>query len=266
MADVIIMISGKKLPAHSQFLASQSRLFESLMRATDNTFSKAEPLTISTPLEGYQEADVMTFLRHVYKQQPLQSEKEAWGLLPIADQFDSPSLTGKAIEIIEAAQGDSLFSHSDKDVLDWWHLAERFNLQSFKARCVTAVAQHFETLQHDARLLQLKPAAALALMKALQQVVQDRTRQYWVEDMSTHGTPGRYYIKHYFCSANKCSGHIVSVGWGRMRGPASIRELHHKTSPDCCPGAHKPTMGIEASSFTSKPVVMKDFEDYARRC
>ncbi len=171
MADVVLAVNKKKLPAHSQFLASQSRLLEGLLQDTNSTFSKQTPLVISTPLEGYKESDVLTFLRHVYKDQPVQSEQEALSLLQIADQFDSPGLTEKAVMVLEAAQGNSLFSSrsSGKDVLDWLHVAERFNLSSFKIRCIRAVAQQFEVLQHDKRLLQLQPATAVELMQAIQQ-------------------------------------------------------------------------------------------------
>ena len=266
MADVVLVVNGKRLPAHSQFLASQSRLFESLLKDTGSTFSKVEPLIISSPLQTYREVDVVTFLRHVYKDQPLQSEQEAWDLLPIADQFDSPSLCGKAVLVIEAAQGNSLFSNSSKDVIAWWQLADRFNLHSFKSRCVKAVAQQFETLQHDARLLELKPAAAVELMQALQQVLQDRTRVYWVRDTSLHGCPGTYLFKHYFCTANRCSGHSVSVGWGsRFTGGDGGYELKHKTKPERCPGAQVPAIGVDVNSAKSKECNMKAFESQAIR-
>ena len=109
---------------------------------------------ISSHLDGYSMTDVLTFLQHVYKDLPLNCEQEAWELLPIADPSDLPTLTDKAIVVIEAVQG-STFLHSStstRDVFDWWRLAARVNLVSFRQRCITAVAKHFEVLQHDQRL------------------------------------------------------------------------------------------------------------------
>ena len=267
MADVVLVVNGRRFPAHSQFLASQSRLLESLLQDTGSTFSKMQPLVICSPLQGYQEADALTFLRHVYKDQPLQSEEEAWNLLQIADQFDSPSLTGKAVVVIEAAQGDNLFINSRKDVIEWWHMAEHFSLCSFKSRCVRAVAQRFETLQHDSRLLQLKPEAAVELMQALQQIVEERTRVYWCAEMGSHSCPGTYILKHYFCSANRCAGHAGQVGWGSVyTGGDGGTVLKYKTEPTCCPEAKVPTVGINVSSKSLKKTDMTAFEKEASRC
>ena len=260
LADVLLQVDGKRLPAHSQFLASQSRLFEGLLQDTDGTFCKRAPLVISTPLQHYREIDVLTFLRHIYKDQQLQSEQEAWELLPIADQFDSPSLTEKAVTVIEAAQGTSLFSNANnnKDVFDWWHLAERFNLHSFKSRCVQAVAQRFEMMQHDKRMLELQPQAAVDLMHAIQQLLQERTKVYYSLGSRCQGDNNTVVIKHYFCTANSCPGHSVSVRFGpRYMGGDGGTVLKHVLGEECCLGAQIPEFGIDATRHQLKQVDMK---------
>ena len=260
LADVLLQVDDKQLPAHSQFLASQSRLFEGLLRDTGGTFCKREPLVISTPLQSYRKIDVLTFLRHVYKDQQLQSEQEAWELLPIADQFDSPSLTEKAVTVIEAAQGTSLFSNANnnKDVLDWWHLAERFNLHSFKSRCVRAVAQRFEVMQHDKRMLELQPQAAVDLMQAIQQILQERTKVYYAQGYTCSSDKDTTIIKHYFCTANSCPGHSVSVRFGpRYMGGDGGTVPKGVSGEECCLGAQIPEFGVDASHHQSRQVDMK---------
>ncbi len=197
---------------------------------------------LSSPLDGYSLTDVLTFLQHVYKDLPLTSEQEAWDLLPIADQFDSPTLTDKAISAIESAQGSTFLERStrNRDVFDWWHLADRFNLVSFRQRCIRAVAKRFEVLQQDHRLLSLQPSAAVELMQALQHVIADRTRLYTVsqkDDWVHQSTEWQFY----FCTANSCPGHqmksevavntqvAMEAGYSRKKqGLGAVPALKHQ--------------------------------------
>jgi hypothetical protein len=169
LADVILVVENQSFPAHSQYLASHSRLLYNLL-ADCPPFSRLQPLIIRRELEGYKLADVQTFLRHSYKDTTVGSDKEAWQLLQIADQFDSPSLMEKAVGFLETAQGDS-FLQADcgpKGALHWLQMAERFGLTKFSQRCTKFVAEHFEVLQHDSRFSELPAAACLSIMKELQ--------------------------------------------------------------------------------------------------
>ncbi len=264
LADVLLLVAGEQLPAHSQFLASQSRLFEGLLQDTGGTFNKTKPLVISAPLQGYRSSDVLTFLRHVYKDQQLQSEQEAWDLLPVADQFDSPSLTEKALVIIEQSQGTSFFSNanSNKDALYWWQLAKRFNLHSFKLRCIQAVAQRFDVLQHDKRLLELQPQAAVHLMQAIQQLMQARNKVYYATECpnplctSDKTTTINMY---YFCTSNSCPQHSVQAAFAPRYTGGDGGIVGGFRGELCCSGAQIPEVGVDVGHSQSKQVKMNSY-------
>ena len=258
MADVVFEIAGKRLPAHSQFLASQSRLIQGLLQDT-GPISQQNPLILSSALQGHSLEGVLTFLQHTYKDLPLTTEKEAWDLLPIADQFDSPSLTDKAVSVIESSHGFNFFDQpcNGKDALDWWQLAERFGLLDFKARCIEAVARHFEALQHDDRLLQLSPSAAVELMRAIQHVLEKRTVMYCYARPGC-GRDTTEETRRYFCTANRCSGHHVQMSFGPKSGYGTTDyEVKRKTGTDACPGAQEPHVGrppeVSSRSFGFPP-------------
>ena len=165
-ADVLLQVNLTQFPAHTPFLASKCRFVAKLLEDL-SPLDQHKPLMICSFLDGYSLREVSTFLLHIYKDLPVESEKDAWDLLPIADHFDCPALIEKAAQVIERSTG-SIFlledRHRNKDLLDWWHMARRFGLKNFERACVTYVAARFEELQYNPRLLQMPPQALLLLL------------------------------------------------------------------------------------------------------
>ena len=239
LADMYLVVEDERYPAHSQFVASCSRLIYHIIEDTAN-FSRQEPLIISSPLQGYKHADVQRFLKHVYTVCVARSNTEALQLLTVADQFDSPTLMERAITFLERA-GQGAFLQADcgpTGVLHWLQLAERFNLTAFKQRCVNYAAEHFQDVKGDPRMLQLQADTSLAFMEALQkidlhhikmnsevierrglitgQVILPRTQHHYDNFKEQ---PSKQCQSYYCCSS--CPGHMVvwSVGTDYERKP-----------------------------------------------
>lgn len=169
------MVEGKSYPAHSQVVACHSRLIYHLIEDCP-AFSRQEPLIISSALEGCKSADVQIFLTHVYNDCALTSIPEALQLLKLADQFDSPILVEKAIVYLEA-EGKGLFLQADNGatgILHWLQMAERFNLMGFRQRCINCAATRFKSIRKDPRMLELPAHLSLALMDALQSIIDEK--------------------------------------------------------------------------------------------
>ncbi|KAL0033589.1 hypothetical protein WJX79_006080 [Trebouxia sp. C0005] len=62
-ADVVFVVGNERLPAHSQYLASYSKLMQALMRDSP-TFSKDNPLVLDQQLQAFAREDIQTFLDH----------------------------------------------------------------------------------------------------------------------------------------------------------------------------------------------------------
>ena len=176
LADVVLVVENNNYPAHSQILASSSRLVHHMLQDCCG-FSKVQPLVLSQPLAGFKQADIQAFLRHSYQDQPITSELEAMQLITIADLFDSPFLMEKAVHFLEAAKGDLLQATCSSDgALHWLQVAERFGLDNFRNRCVLFVAAHFEMLQQDARIKDLSAATCCLLMRQLHNTISNRSQ------------------------------------------------------------------------------------------
>ena len=91
-ADVIFVVSEQRLPAHSQYLASHSKLLQNVIRESSK-FSNEAPLVLDRQLEGFAASDLQVFLNQVYLSTVISSVAEAQGLLRIADLFDAAKLT-----------------------------------------------------------------------------------------------------------------------------------------------------------------------------
>ena len=160
-----------------------------------------------------------------------QSNTEALQLLTIADQFDSPALMDKAIAFLEReSQGSFLQANCGaKGVLHRLQIAERFDLAAFKQRCINYAADHFEFIDKDCRLLQLSPDTSLALMQALQKVIERRGRPVgFAQDCGVGNSRTDKYWQSYYC-CNSCPGHTIcwstDYSYGRKSGPGPQVQL-----------------------------------------
>lgn len=94
----------------------------------------------------------------------------------MADLFDSPFLVDKAVQFLEGAKGELLKATRGSDgALYWLQLAERFDLNRFRDRCVTFVAAHFQILHQVERMMQLSAATYCLLMRQLQAIISTRS-------------------------------------------------------------------------------------------
>ena len=164
-ADVVFVVGNERLPAHSQYLASYSKLMQALMRDSP-TFSKDNPLILDQQLQAFAREDIQTFLDHVYLSRDVRSPAEAHALLRLADLFDAAKLLGKAVEYLEAASPEDMFVDKEA-ILRWLLLAEHFDLLSFMRKCANHAAIHYQEVCKDPKFHQLGTSALKAVMRAL---------------------------------------------------------------------------------------------------
>ena len=105
-ADVVLSAGGRDFPVHSQFLSSQSRFFSKMLRDLGHsTFSPVQQ-QLGIPLEGVEQIsteNMEAFLRQLYSfgNLPMQTAKEAYQLLQLADMFDAPKLLSVCYSFLE---------------------------------------------------------------------------------------------------------------------------------------------------------------------
>ncbi|KAL0046524.1 hypothetical protein WJX82_002978 [Trebouxia sp. C0006] len=107
-ADVIFVVSEQRLPAHSHYLASHSKILQNVMRECP-TFSKDAPLVLDRQLGGFAASELQTFLNQIYFSPVISSVAEAQDLLKVADLFDAATLLGKAVAYLEKTPAQDLF-------------------------------------------------------------------------------------------------------------------------------------------------------------
>lgn len=109
-ADVLLVVGNEELPAHSQFLASQSRFFNNMLADLNHRDPSrhiaADHARLRTPpelLSRYSKPDVVAFLQQVYAfgQLDIRSCEQAYALFQFADIFDSPALMAKCCSYLE---------------------------------------------------------------------------------------------------------------------------------------------------------------------
>ena len=164
-SDIIMVVGGQRIPAHSQYLAGHSKLMQNLMRDS-LPFSKVKPLILDQQLQGFAACDLQSFLNQVYLSPVITSATEAHALLRLADFFEAAKLMAKAVAYLEEAATDDL-SASDDAVLTWLLLAERFNLKSVMKRSSNLAAIQYAKVCQDARFSQLGVAALKAVVANL---------------------------------------------------------------------------------------------------
>ena len=164
-ADVVFVVGDQQFPAHSQCLASHSKLMQTLMRDSAS-FSKDKPLVLDQQLQTFSQQDLQTFLNHVYVSSDLSSSAEAHALLRVADMFDAGKLMGVAVSYLESASGDDMFATTE-GILHWLLFAERFNLPLFLKKCANHAAIHYQDVSADPSFDQLNPSALKAVLNAV---------------------------------------------------------------------------------------------------
>ena len=112
VADMVLVVKRKHLPAHSQCLASKSGVFQKMLQDCPH-YSKQQPVIIESALDGYTTADIRVFLTHVYNNVNICKASEAKKLLSISDHFDCPGLTQHAVQYLDSSKNVCLVDKSD---------------------------------------------------------------------------------------------------------------------------------------------------------
>ncbi len=164
-ADVMFVVGGQSLPAHSQYLASHSKLMQSLMRASPS-FNKEQPLILDQQLQAFSQGDLQIFLNHVYLNAGVASSAEADALLKVADFFDAAKLMEKSVAYLQEASGEDIFA-TNEDTMRWLLLAEQFKLPGFLTMCANQAAINFKQVRDDPRFGQLGVAALNSVLRGV---------------------------------------------------------------------------------------------------
>lgn len=113
-ADMIFEVEGQRLPAHSQILAYHSHFVHKMLEDLSESAGQQKPSRLhqlvigATMLSSYTAHDVQAYLCQIYEcgSKSLQSAEQAYQLLKIADQLDSPRLMKKCRDdLISRAPG-----------------------------------------------------------------------------------------------------------------------------------------------------------------
>jgi len=162
-------VSEQRLPAHSQYLASHSKVLQNIMRESP-AFSKEAPLVLDRQLEGFAASELQTFLNQIYVSTVISSVVQAQDVLKVVHLFDAAKLMGKAVAYLEETSLEDLFASPSK-ILHWLLLAERCNLTSFMRRCAAYAAIAYQEVSQDARFGNLGPSALKEVMHGLHQLI-----------------------------------------------------------------------------------------------
>lgn len=213
MADVVLLVQGTKLPAHSQFLASQSGVICKLLDQCP-IFSKQQPAVIEAAFTRYCTNDIQVFLKHVYSNTQILTAAEGLQLLTASDHFDCPRLKQEAVQYLESPDSVCLKATcEDYGAVHWLQIALQFNLCSLTRRCLNFVTDNHQDLLADPRMQQLTPTVFLEIIQRQQTVIDKRSKV-----MLDHDT---YRYVPYWC-CNDCGGHKLEVFANNIR--AIVRE------------------------------------------
>lgn len=165
MADVVLVVDGKHLPAHSQCLASKSGVLHRMLQDCPN-YSKQQPVVIKSALDRYSTAEIEVFLTHVYSNPKICTTSEAMKLLSTSDHFDCPGLTQCAVQYLDSSNAVCLVKKGKgTGALHWLQIAQQFNLSSLTKRCIEFVVQHYHAFKTDLQKQHLPPAVYLQLLE-----------------------------------------------------------------------------------------------------
>lgn len=165
VADVIFMVEGHRLPAHSQVLASQSKLVQSILLDA-HSFSIDQPLVFDQELQGFSKADVTVFLSNIYCPFSVNTVPEASAVLKLADLFDAPNLVRKTIGQLKGPLWSVPFE-GNESVLAWLYIAERFLDKKYIEKCAHHAALNYGAVFCTHQYQQLGPTALKAVSEAL---------------------------------------------------------------------------------------------------
>ena len=257
-ADVVFVVGGQRLPAHSQYLAATSKLMQTLLHDA-HTFSKQQPLILDQQLRAFSQEDLQTFVVHVYLNPEVDSAAAAEALLEVADLFDASKLMEKAVAYLEEnsvefCSVESIFASPD-DILHWLMLAEYYKLPSLLKRCANHAAICYRDVCTHPNFDQLEGTALKAILQGMHllrqlhpKLIQQQAGQGGkplallsgvtsvVVEMSSKFISVEEVIQ---CDmtigpAQSCVMDIKDTGLGMCRGMCGNLIATRQSSPRCC--------------------------------
>ncbi len=212
-ADVVLEVEGQSLPAHSQFLASQSHFFQNMLKDLSNDLRPSQKIIVpASMLSSFKLQDVTTFLHQVYNccSKAPESGAEAHELYRLADCFDAPKLMKNCLDYLMAQiEADLLFKGSTEEdgVLKWVLFAKQYGLADLEREAIAFIVNGFADVSSDDRLPDLSLALRMQLLTGYSKL----------GAASKHCQSSPCKLEDYhplrcrYCSAASCPGHVGHV-------------------------------------------------------
>ena len=170
-ADVEIHVGTKRLPAHSQILASRSHFMTKMFQDLNISCSRSSKFVVpEETLAGFTSEQLEQFLERIYSASPypIRTATQAYELYRLADLFDSPTVRTAASSYLEAKAGSFLQATcAEPGVLKWLLIAEEFGLAELRTACIAFTAKYYEVVKGDARLKLLPNSTLLGVISQL---------------------------------------------------------------------------------------------------
>ena len=161
------------MPAHSQDVASQSRILAKTFEDTKPPPSRNSKclFTAREALAGLTAANLEHFLVQVYSScsQPILSATDALELFLLAERFNWPKVRAVCVSYLELSTKSFLEAtiHSSNAVVKWLLFAEEHRLVKLREACITFAAENYGSLKGDQELAQLPVSTVLDVTNAL---------------------------------------------------------------------------------------------------
>ena len=170
-ADVELCVDGERLPAHSQFLANQSRFMLKLFEDLETSFSKTAKFVVpEQTLATFKAEDVRLFLEQVYdfSNKPLKSAEEAHQLSLLAELFDSPKLRKRCVCYLEDNASSFLIAQvHENGCLKWLLFAEKYGISQLLQECVDFTADNYDDVKGDGRMKELRSNTLVKILDCM---------------------------------------------------------------------------------------------------
>ena len=226
LADVILVAGDTRFPAHSHYLAAQSRVVREMLLDT-NPVSWRNPLVLDSVLQPHSVATVSALLQGAYHQgavsAQLQSSREAWDLYRLADCLDCPVILQQCKEYMNDNSAAALLQESPTACLQWFVIADEQQLEGLKSKCADVIAGNWSELSESADALHLAPENLRYIMDKMAGYYSKQYQQTMAKvkgvlqkrhNLRGDGYKDRNLYKsemNFFCDEIDCKGHKIET-------------------------------------------------------
>ena len=156
ICDLVLIADQTRFPAHSSYLASESGFLKNFSLDV-GLFSWKAPHVIERALQGHSSATVHNLLVGVYTPESLTFTDPwlAWDRYKLDDQLHRSRLLKSCKEYLNTT-GSSLLAKTAQDALQCLTAtAHEPQLSDLRRTCASVIAESFQQVQHDYRMVQL---------------------------------------------------------------------------------------------------------------